>query len=281
MHSKIKFPKQKNNMNNTLSLSVILPIKSSKAKDFEEYFEKAISSLKNQTIGFEELVIVHTQEESLIDHLNSYDFGDLNVTKLLWDKDPSYASQVNHGIKNAKGTWVSLFEFDDEYSSIWFKNVQKYVESFPEVQMFLPVVVETDEKGLFAGFTNEATFAANFSQEMGILTNDTLQEYQNFQTAGSVFKKSIIEDFGGFKPSVKLTFIYEFLLRLTYNSVSIMTIPRLGYKHVNLREGSIFWNYKFGGDKMIEDEVKFWIQTAKREYFFTDDRAIKYQSDNA
>ena len=281
MHSKIKFPKQKNNMNNTLSLSVILPIKSSKAKDFEEYFEKAISSLKNQTVGFKELVIVHTQEESLIDHLNSYDFGDLNVTKLLWDKDPSYASQVNYGIQNAKGTWVSLFEFDDEYSSIWFKNVQKYVESFPEVQMFLPVVVETDEKGLFAGFTNEATFAANFSQEMGILTNDTLQEYQNFQTAGSVFKKSIIEDFGGFKPSIKLTFIYEFLLRLTYNSVSIMTIPRLGYKHVNLREGSIFWNYKFGEDKMIEDEVKFWIQTAKREYFFTDDRSIKYQSNNA
>ena len=281
MPLKIKFPKQKNNMNNTLSLSVILPIKSSKAKDFDEYFEKAITSLKNQTVGFEELVIVHTQEQSLIDHLNSYDFGDLTVTKLLWDKDPSYANQVNFGIKNAKGTWVSLFEFDDEYSSIWFKNVKQYVESFPDVQMFLPVVVETDEKGLFAGFTNEATFAANFSQEMGILTNDTLQEYQNFQTAGSVFKKSIIEDFGGFKPSIKLTFIYEFLLRLTYNSVSIMTIPRLGYKHVNLREGSVFWNYKFGDSKMVEDEVKFWIQTAKREYFFTDDRAIKYQSDNA
>ena len=268
-------------MNNTLSLSVILPIKSSKAKDFDEYFEKAISSLKNQQVGFEELVIVHSQEQSLIDILNSYDFGNLNVTKLLWDQEPNYANQVNFGIKNAKGTWVSLFEFDDEYSSIWFKNVKKYVESFPEVQMFLPVVVETDEKGLFAGFTNEATFAANFSQEMGILTNDTLQEYQNFQTAGSVIKKSVIEDFGGFKPSIKLTFIYEFLLRLTYNSVSVMTIPRLGYKHVNLREGYIFWNYKFGDSKMVEDEVKFWIQTAKREYFFTDDRSIKYQSENA
>lgn len=268
-------------MNNTLSLSVILPIKSAKAKDFEEYFEKAISSLKNQQVGFEELVIVHSQEQSLIDLLDSYDFGDLNVTKLLWDQEPNYANQVNFGIKNAKGTWVSLFEFDDEYSSIWFKNVKTYIESFPEVQMFLPVVVETDEKGLFAGFTNEATFAANFSQEMGMLTNDTLQDYQNFQTAGSVFKKTIVEDFGGFKPSIKLTFTYEFLLRLTYNSVLIMTIPRLGYKHVNLREGSVFWNYKFGDSKMVEDEVKFWIQTAKREYFFTDDRAIKYQSENA
>lgn len=267
-------------MENKLSLSVILPIKSAKAKDFDEYFEKAITSLKNQQVGFEELVIVHSEEQTLIELLNNYDFGDLNVTKLLWKDEPNYCSQVNFGIKNSKGTWVSLFEFDDEYSSIWFKNVKKYIDSFPEVQMFLPVVVETDEKGMFAGFTNEATFAANFSQEMGFLTNETLQEYQNFQTAGSVFKKSIIEDFGGFKPSIKLTFIYEFLLRLSYNSVSIMTIPRLGYKHVNLREGSIFWNYKFGNDKMVEDEVKFWIQTAKKEYFFTDDRVIKYQSEN-
>jgi hypothetical protein len=147
--------------------------------------------------------------------------------------------------------------------------------------MFLPVVVEVDEKGVFAGFTNEATFAANFSQEMGILTNDVLQDYQNFQTAGCVFKKDIIDDFGGLKSSIKLTFIYEFLLRLTYNSVSIMTIPRLGYKHTNMREGSIFWNYKFGDFKMVEDEVKFWIQTAKKEYFFPDDRVIKYQHENA
>jgi hypothetical protein len=267
-------------MENKLSLSIILPIKSSKAKDFEDYFNKAIDSIKNQQVGVEELVIIHTPEESLISHLDGYDFGDLTVTKLLWDKDPNFMDQVNFGIKNAKGKWVSLFEFDDEYSSIWFKNVKKYIESYPESQMFLPVVVETDEKGAFAGFTNEATFAANFTQEMGFLTNETLQNYQNFQTAGSVFKKEIIEDFGGFKSSIKLTFIYEFLLRLTYNSVSIMTIPKLGYKHTNMREGSIFWNYKFGESVMTEDEVKFWIQTAKREYFFVEDRAIKYEPSN-
>jgi glycosyltransferase involved in cell wall biosynthesis len=267
-------------MENKLSLSIILPIKSSKAKDFDEYFNKAITSIKSQTVEAEELIIVHTQEESLVEFLNNYDFETLNVTKLVWDKSPNYCEQINYGVKNAKGKWVSLFEFDDEYSSIWFKNVKKYTEAYPEVQMFLPVVVETDEKGSFAGFTNEATFAANFTQEMGFLTNETLQDYQNFQTAGSVIKKQVIDDFGGFKPSVKLTFVYEFLLRLTYNSVSIMSIPKLGYKHTNLREGSIFWNYKNGEDKMVEDEVKFWVQTAKKEFFFTDDRNIKYQIEN-
>jgi len=266
-------------MSNKLSLSIILPIKSSKARNFDEYFEKAIKSIQSQTIEIEELVIVHTSEESLVTFLDGYDFGTLNVTKLLWDKNPNYAEQINFGVKNAKGKWISLFEFDDEYSSIWFKNVEKYITAYPDIQMFLPVVVETDEKGLFAGFTNEATFAANFSQEMGILTNETLQDYQNFQTAGSVIKKEVIEDFGGFKPSIKLTFVYEFLLRLSYNSVAIMTIPKLGYKHTNMREGSIFYNYKFGEDKMIDDEVKFWIQTAKKEFFFVDDRTIKYQSE--
>jgi hypothetical protein len=32
---------------------------------------------------------------------------------------------------------------------------------------------------------------------------------------------------------------------------------------------------------MTEDEVKFWIQTAKKEYFFTDDRVIKYEPQTA
>lgn len=267
-------------MSNKISVSVILPIKSAKAKDFNEYFDKAILSLKNQKTQVEELVIVHTLEESLVEFLKSYDFGELNIKLLEWKENPNFQSQLNHGIKNSSSKWISIFEFDDEYSNIWFDNVKKYIESFPEVQMFLPVVVETDEKGVFAGFTNEATFAANFTQEIGYLTNDTLQEYQNFQTSGAVIKKQIFEDFGYMKSSMKLTFVYEFLLRLTYNSTTVMTIPRLGYKHTNLREGSLFWNYKYGEDKMVEDEVRFWIKTAKQEYFFVDDRAIKYQPTN-
>jgi hypothetical protein len=263
-------------MENKAPVSVILPIKSSKVRDFDDFFNKAIQSINDQSVGIEELVIVHSQEESLTDFLSSFDFGNLNVKKLIWDKSPNYCDQINYGIENAQSEWISLFEFDDEYSKIWFKNVKKYIEYFPNVDMFLPVVVDTNEKGVFVGFTNEATFAANFSPEVGFLTNETLHNYQNFQTAGSVFRKKIIQDFGGFKSSMKLTFIYEFLLRMTYNSATIMTIPKLGYKHMNLREGSIFWNYKNGDEIMVDDEVKFWIQTAKKEYFFNNDRQINY-----
>ena len=92
-----------------------------------------------------------------------------------------------------------------------------------------------------------------------------------------VFKKSLFEDFGGFKKSIKLTFVYELLLRLTYNSASIMTIPRIGYKHSNMREGSVFWDYKFGSNPLTQDEVSSWIDLAKKEHFFKEDRNIKFE----
>jgi hypothetical protein len=264
-------------MENNLSVSIILPLKSAIEKDFSEYFNKAIESIKLQSFQPEEVIIVHSEEEQLKEFLKNFDFGNLNVTKILWDKEPNYSEQVNLGIKSSKSEWVSLFEYDDEYSAIWFKNFSKYVSSYPNVDIFLPVVVDTDDKNMFAGFTNEATFAANFTQEMGYLTNDTLLNYQNFQTAGSLIRKKVFDDFGYFKPSIKLTFIYEILLRFTYNSVSIMSIPKIGYRHTNMREGSLFWNYKFGDLKMSNEEVNFWVQTAKKEYFFIDDRVIKYE----
>jgi hypothetical protein len=79
---------------------------------------------------------------------------------------------------------------------------------------------------------------------------------------------------GKLKPSLKLTFIYEFLLRLTFKDVRVMTIPKFGYKHVNQRPDSLFASYK---ETMNQSEAKWWLQTAKKEYYFQNDRKITYE----
>jgi glycosyltransferase involved in cell wall biosynthesis len=259
------------------NVSVILPISSSSVRDFDYLFERCVKSIKNQSVNVNELIIVHSKDETLKNKINSLEYENLNVVKIENSGDFDFASQVNLGVQNAKSKWVSILEFDDEYSAIWFKNVERFETAYPDVDVFLPLVVDTDDKGVFAGFTNEATFAVSLNSEMGYLTNDLLLTYQNFQTSGMVIKKSTYENAGGFKPSMRLTFVYEFLLRLTYNTAKIMTIPRIGYKHTNMREGSIFWNYKFGDEKISDDEVTFWLETAKKEYFFTSDRNIKFE----
>ena len=56
----------------------------------------------------------------------------------------------------------------------------------------------------------------------------------------------------------------------------IMTIPKVGYKHVNMRVGSLFFNYKNHPAHLIGDDAgPFWLETAKKEYFFTEDRSIE------
>ena len=138
-----------------INLSVILPIKSGLVQDFNEFFEKAINSLKEQKVIFNELIIVHTDESFLVNFLENFDFGNLNVIKHLWTNEPNFSSQVNMGVTLATSEWVTILEFDDEYSKIWFDNVLKYSKHYNEVGVFLPIVVDVDDKGLFAGFTNE------------------------------------------------------------------------------------------------------------------------------
>jgi len=264
-------------MNTTNTISIILPIKSGKAIAFTDFFDKCIQSVKNQVENVNELIIVHGNEDYLTNFLNEYDFSGITVTLESWKEEPNFSKQVNHGVSISKSKWCSILEFDDEYSNIWFKNTIKYMDIYKDVDAFLPIVVDVDEKFVFAGFTNEATFAANVSAEMGILTNETLQTFQNFQISGMVFSKEKYLQVGGLKSNLKLTFGYELFLRLTHNSAKIMTIPRIGYKHMNLREGSIFWNYKNGDDKITQDEAKFWIDAAKKEYFYTNEREINYE----
>jgi hypothetical protein len=103
-----------------------------------------------------------------------------------------------------------------------------------------------------------------------------LQGYQNFQIAGLVINRNSFIDNGGLKSNIKLTFGYEFFLRMTNSNTKFLTIPRIGYKHMNMREGSVFWHYKFGDDRLDESEVRFWIDTAKKEYLFTAQREINY-----
>lgn len=260
-----------------IDISVILPIKSALAKEFDTYFTNAINSIVSQKKQPKELVIVHTKEENLVEKLKSFDFSGLTVNLVEFSEEPNFCSQVNYGVEKSSSEWFSILEFDDEFSPIWFDNVQKYVHYYDSVDMYLPIVIDIDTKGTFAGFTNEATFAANFAQEIGYLTNEMLHSYQNFQIAGMVMRKDKFIEHGMFKPTVRLTFGYEFFLRMTHHSVNVMTIPKFGYKHLNMREGGIFWNYKNGNYIMSEDEVKFWIDTAKKEYYFIEDRGIKYE----
>jgi energy-coupling factor transporter ATP-binding protein EcfA2 len=136
-----------------------------------------------------------------VTYIKAYDFGDITNLVVIVENDglTDFASQFNYGVKHAKSEWVSLLEYDDEMAKIWLKNVVEYRSAYPDVEIFMPIVVDVDHQGQFYGFTNEAVWAQSFSDELGILDNNALLVYQNFNIDGFVMKKSVFEEFGGIK----------------------------------------------------------------------------------
>jgi glycosyltransferase involved in cell wall biosynthesis len=257
------------------NISVILPI-----HDLNDVTKttlaNAIKSVELQNVRPDELIIVTPKGSDVYKYVKKMDMGEISdiVNIVENDGETDFCSQVNYGVSAAKSEWISILEYDDEYAKIWFKNVVEYREAHPNVDLFLPIVIDVNDEGQFIGFTNEAVWANSFSDELGVLDNNSLLSYQNFNIDGMVIKKSTFEEMGGLKPSIKLTFIYEFLLRLTFKDVKVMTIPKFGYKHVNQRPDSLFSTYK---ETMNPAEAKWWLQTAKKEYYFQNDRKITYE----
>ena len=237
---------------------------------------EAIKSVEEQTVQATELLlVVSTKDKETLDYVNSLDFGDFkDKIRILENAGADdFASQINLGVNNITTDWFTILEFDDQFSKINLKNAVIYRESYPEVKAFLNLIVDVNSKGEFMSLSNEAVWAKQFCDVQGYLDNNALLAYQNFNIDGIFMNKETYLESGGLKSNIKLTFPYEFLLRLTYKDVKIMTIPKIGYKHMNLREGSLFDTYK---KTMTPDESNWWLAQAKKEYFFNQDRVQNY-----
>lgn len=257
--------------NRASNITVILPVHKLD-KVTEGMLSNAIKSVEEQVVRPDLLIVASSETIKKVKEI-AKNVPDCKVIENKGETD--FASQIELGVSNITTEWFSILEYDDEYANIWFKNVVTYQKAHPDVQLFLPIVVDVNDKSEFIGFTNEAVWANSFSDQLGFLDNSALLTYQNFNIDGMVISKEVYEANGGFKKNIKLTFTYEFLLRMTFKDVKTMVIPKFGYKHVNQREGSLFHSYK---EEMDPVEANWWLAQAKKEYYFEKDRAITYQN---
>lgn len=255
------------------NITVILPIHTL-SDDYKEMLNNSLSSIEDFHNDVKVSIVCPTSLKKELKDLSNK----LEINIVTNKGETDFCSQVNLGIDNCDTEWFTILEVDDEFKPVWLKSMNEYSKVFTDVSVFLPIVKDINVEGKFINYTNESAWAYGFTDMQGFIDNEVLLDFQNYQTSGGLFKTQVIKDNGKFKENIKLTFVYEFLLRLTHNGIRIMTVPKAGYQHVNLREDSLFWKYK-NDEKMIlsENEVKFWLDTAKKEFFFKNKRDVNYQ----
>ena len=254
-------------------ITIILPVHRIDG-DYKEMLNNALSSIEDFHNDVVVTIVCPPSVKNEIGQLSDK----LEINYTINARETDFCTQVNAGITNCETEWFSILEIDDEFKPVWLKSMNQYINEHTDVDVFLPIVQDINVNGSFVSFTNESMWAYGFTEKQGFLDNEVLLDYQNYQTSGGLYKTSVIKENGSFKENIKLTFSYEFLLRLTHNGVKIMSVPKIGYKHLNLREDSLFWLYKNDEiSKLKENEVKFWLDTAKKEFFFKNKRDVKYE----
>ena len=255
------------------NITVILPVH--RIEDsYRVMLDNAIKSVEQFHEDVKLMIVCPPSVKSELTNISEV----LDVNIVTNNSKTDFCSQVNLGIEKCGTEWFSILEVDDEYKSIWLKSTNEYVKTYTDVDVFLPVVKDINTDGNFVSFTNESTWAYGFTEKQGVLDNEVLLDFQNYQISGGLYRTQVIKDNGSLKENIKLTFGYEFLLRLTHNNVKVMTVPRVGYQHLNFREDSLFWTYKNDDtNKLTEDEAKFWLETAKKEFFFKNKRDVNYE----
>ena len=189
---------------------------------------------------------------------------------------------------------ISLVEAEDSFSLKWFELAQTYSSENPEVAVLLPLI-KNSINGTFTGLLNEAAWAEGMSEEAGKIDINLLSRYNCINPLGAVYKISSIKEYSEvsddtyypMKESIKLSHYYEFFLRMIYNDLKVMTVPRLGYELRIVRK-EIYTDstcklpqditmYPADRGGITTEEGRFWFELAKKEYFFDEDRKRAYE----
>ena len=111
-------------------LSVIVPVYN--CEFF--YIDRCINSLKNQTLGFENIEVILVDDASSlpqsIDFINSYTEKYENVKAIFFDVNSGAGMARNAGIKAASAKYITFLDHDDYYvkniCEIAYKNISSY-----------------------------------------------------------------------------------------------------------------------------------------------------------
>lgn len=250
-------------------LTVIIPIDKFN-EEVSGLLTKAVSSVEDET------PILLVGPEAVLEAVKANGCVKGRGVSYVVNDNINLPTQINKGVDAATTKYFSVLEYDDEFTSCWFKNVKERIESEPNAFAYLPIneVFSYNDKDGAIGYANEPVWASSFSEKLGYFDTESLENYVDIACSGGLFDREAFLEIGGLKESIKVSFWYELMLRADYKSKKIYVVPKVGYRHCIERPGSLLEIYK---QTLTTEEGEWWINLAKQEHFFKKDRNKTYQ----
>lgn len=253
------------------NLTVIIPV-----HVFDDTVKGLLETAVESVNGQAKIIIVSPKNVlSKIQEIDKYAKDD-NIEFVQSSKE-DFCTQVNTAVKACKTEYFSILEFDDKFTPNFFANAEKYTDFYKDVFGFLSLVEAVDFEHKDAGsigYINEVFWASSFSEVLGYLDLDSVMNFLSINATGAIFKTSEFIGLGGLKPSIKIAFWHEFLLRAIHKEKKMFVIPKVGYVHTINRPDSLS---DIAQKTISEEEAEWWVELAQQEFYFTKDRKKTYE----
>lgn len=230
-------------------------------------------------------------EEKVIESTESIELNVIKISESNFSK--IYNDLFN--IANEGGYEAfSILEVEDAVGANWYNTANLFMQENSEVGFFFPMIRNL-KNGVLMGLMNEACWAEGIAEEAGKFDMNLLLRFNCINPLGAIYRidkmKEYCQEKDGrlypMKESIKVSHYYEFFLRMSYNDVKMMTIPRLGYdfrindvnefSHSSSKIPGNITNIPSDKGGMNTQEISFWVELAKKEYFFDEDRNKVYE----
>jgi hypothetical protein len=231
-------------------------------------------------------------EEKVIESENKIS---ITVVKTSADTFPKVFNDLFNVARQGGYEAMSIIEVEDSIGPNWYNVANIYMTENENVGFFLPMI-RSIQNGAMSGIMNEACWAEGISEEAGKFDMNLLLRFNCANPLAAVYRVNSLEEYSEekdgryypMKESVKLSHYYEFFLRMAYNDIKMMTVPRIGY---DFRVNQMAQEFKHQSSKIPNNitvlseenggvtaaEASFWLELAKKEYFFDEDRNKVYE----
>jgi hypothetical protein len=255
-------------------ITVIIPVHDPKG----DALKRSMLSIQTQMVKPKEVLLITPTKylkttKSILSEFKEEHKG-LKYTIVENSGVSELSEQLNLGASKVTTKWFLYLEQDDELSNVIISNYTKYSNN-SEInnKMLFNINLISKEDGTTMDLTNQPVWALEFSDTFGEVDTEVLLNYQNFNISGALIDKDSYIECGGLKSNIKVSFIYEFLLRFTNTIGNIYVVPKIGCRHYAMTEGSYS---SIIANEVSKSDIMWWFNTAKKEYFHKRDRVVEF-----
>jgi O-antigen biosynthesis protein len=195
--------------------SIITPVYETPA----DVLRKMLLSVRGQSYGDWELCLTNdaSQEPHVREILDGAAAGDPRIRVEHSERNEGIVGASNRALAMAGGEFIALLDHDDALHPDALAHVAEAIDRSPEVDYVYTDEDKVDRRGVHSGFF----FKPDWSPER--------MRTQMYTCHFSVFRRSLVEEVGGFDPEFEGSQDWDLVLKVTERARQVVHVPRILY----------------------------------------------------